>query len=143
MKSLLALLLTLVPCLAHAQAVEGCAVEMTGQISLPEVSFDAPTSSAHAYVEVECEAGLAYQLEVSNAAPGGVIELVSANPAPIPVQLRQAHSNVPWGAFQHGEAIGGVGTGERTSHPVQMGISLDAMPAPGVYRGGLEINLVF
>lgn len=141
MKRLFALLLLLTPW--SAQAVEGCHVHAPTGLSLPPPTIEERVSIGYGHIDVECEAGLPYQVEVSNAAPGGLLHLTSTGPTPIPVHLIQSNSRLPWGSLNHGEAMGGVGSGARTSHPIELGVILEVLPEPGVYRTQMEINLVF
>lgn len=143
MKALLVVLLAACPVLAHAQAVEGCSLYAPDQLELPALTIEARSASLHYYVEVQCEPGLAFQLEVSNAEPGGVLELTGPGGTPIPVRLRHSDTRLPWGAVAHGEALGGVGTGERVSYPLEVAVSVEALPELGAYRVVPEINLVF
>lgn len=138
---LFALALLLAPWAANA--IEGCIVHVPPVIELPPVDAQQLAPASYPYIEVECEAGLPYQLELANALGGGRVDARSHHPEPIPVYFVQVNTRMPWGRFDQGEAIGGVGTGGGTTHPIEVAAELNYLPAPGRYTAPLEINLVF
>lgn len=141
MKRLIALFLLLLPLGAHA--IEGCWVEPPAGVSFPEVSIENQQATAYGHLDVYCEAGMPYQVEISNAEQGGFVYLSAGGATSIPVHLVQSDSRLPWGKSSQGESMGGTGQGERTSHPFEAQILLEGLPEAGVYRGVLDINLEF
>lgn len=138
---LFAMALLLAP--SAANALEGCIVHVPPVIELPPVDTQQLAPVSYPYIGVECEAGVPYQLELANAQSGGRIDARSHHPEPIPVYFVQANTRIPWGRFDQGEAIGGVGTGGGASHPIEVAAELSYLPAPGRYTAPVEINLVF
>lgn len=140
---LLALLLLALSPATHAIEIEGCVIHAPAVVELSSADINHLTPVSYHYIEVECEAGLPYQLELSNAHSGGMVNAHSHHPQPVPVFLVQSESRLPWGRADDGEAIGGVGTGGRVLHAVEAGAPLSYLPAPGRYTAPLDINIVF
>ncbi|WP_081974624.1 spore coat protein U domain-containing protein [Novilysobacter arseniciresistens] len=135
--------LLLLPSLCLAQTATECQLDAPVQLVLQSPAPDTMFQTVYGQVVVECPAGVEYRVEVQNAAPGGVVEFMAPGaPEPIPFSLRQSDTQQAWGAFNQGEAITGTGTGQSVSHPVEVGVNLNKLPASGNYTAILNVILI-
>lgn len=136
--------LLLFPGLCAAQSVAGCQFSAPAQMIIPQPDFSSLESTVYAHLDVECEQGIDYQIEVQDAAPGGLISLTAPGVADaIPVMLINSDNGRALGQLNQGEAITGTGTGSPVSHPIEATVRMERMPAAGNYSTTLQITFVF
>lgn len=142
MKRVMLLLSLFLPCVAQAE--EGCQLDL-GTMQWEFLTVDTPIvpEAVHASIQIRCEAGMDYRIEVANAQAGGVIEL-SGLDGPVPARLIQGEQGMtPWGSEMHGEAIEGTGTGEVQLIAIQAHLGIERVPVPGSYALPLDIRVHF
>lgn len=142
MKPLLLMLLLLIPGLCGA--VEGCNIDVgSGQWQFVPLSTPTVAEPIVVSIDIECQAGLDFQVEVASAEAGGVIELEGPGGV-LPVRMLQGTTgNMPWGKASNGEGMGGTGTGQPETMPVRAQLNIQRVPPSGEYSGQLDMIIFF
>jgi len=144
MRGLLLALALVAPGISQAQEVSGCVLD-TGAVAWEFLALETTLAAqpVHAAIEIQCEAGLDYRIEVANALPGGRVSMLGDG-ASIEVRLVQgSQGQMPWGRDVDGEAIEGTGTGEVQAVPIQAHLVSHRAPSAGIYQVSLDIRVDF
>lgn len=142
MKRLLVMLLLFAPGLCGA--VEGCNIDVgSGQWQFVPLSTPSVAEPIVVSIDIECQAGLDFQVEVGNAEAGGRV-LLEGPGGVLPVKLYQgAFGSMPWGKSSNGEGMGGTGTGQPEAMPVRAQLDIQRVPPSGEYSGKLDLIIFF
>lgn len=134
----------LLPGMAMAQDAATCQLFAPTQMNFANPYPGAMDQVVYGQIEVDCEVGLPYQLEVQNAGPGGALMLMAPNVATgIPIHLMSSDTRQAWGALNQGEAISGTGTGGVVIHEIEALVELEALPPAGNYGAVVNVMLNF
>lgn len=99
--------------------------------------------SDYGMVQVSCSPDLAWSLEVINAHPGGVIELIGTKGNAIPAYLTLAHSNAVFGSQANGEATGGIGNGSAQALSIRASIAPSILIPADTYQARVQLSINF
>lgn len=126
-------------CAPHAWA--GCSLSMsTPAVVFADVGAHQTGQSTYLNAIVSCDAGLPYRLD--SDAPNGVVGLTSGASV-IPVQVKDASTQLPVGTQADGLGITSVGTGADQAFPLELDLQLNGLPAVGTYQGQVELVVSF
>ncbi|WP_303749314.1 hypothetical protein [Stenotrophomonas pigmentata] len=137
------LALLLFPGLAMADTT--CEISLAGaDIAIDRgLGSTSQIQSDYGMVQVSCSPDLAWSLEVVNAQPGGVIELVGSKGNAIPAYLTLAHSNAVLGSQANGEATGGVGNGSAQALSIRASIAPSILIPADTYQARVQLSINF